>query len=63
MTRTEYTDHVANLRKELAFYEAVKPGCMGCSFFADSVCNKHGPVPADFIAAGCDEWNFDDVPF
>lgn len=65
MTRNELTDMILDTKKALAFYEGIKPNCTGCMLFvADAnVCKRYGPVPAEFIETGCDDWEYDDVPF
>jgi len=63
MNRIEFDDRISYVRKELAGLEAVQTGCMGCSRYSDGVCKQHGPVPADFIPTGCDQWDYQDTPF
>lgn len=41
-------------------------GCSSCNHFASSTsfCTKHkAVVPAEFVTQGCDEWQYDDIPF
>ena len=41
-------------------------GCKSCRLFAASTnwCSHHKDcVPVDFHPAGCDEWQYDDIPF
>ena len=65
MNRRELTDMILDTKKALTFYEGIAPNCTTC-LLSDgdaNVCKRFGPVPADFVAQGCDEWEFDEVPF
>lgn len=65
MNRNELTDMILNHKNALAQFEAVSTGCRDCAWVEKDtpVCRKHGPIPDDFIEQGCDEWDWDDVPF
>lgn len=64
MTRTELSEAITDLRHRAASLESVATNCTRCmSYQLHSVCTKHGPIPADFVQQGCDEWYFDEVPF
>ena len=65
MNRHELTDMILDSKKVLSFYEGIHTGCAMCEHFIRDArtCKKHGPVPHDFVEQGCDEWEWDDVPF
>lgn len=64
MNRNELIDHIAFTERELAYYKQLNTGCSTCEHFANGYCRQHqGNPPPDFIASGCADWNFDDVPF
>lgn len=43
---------------------AVKTNCTRCAHNDQrGACAKFGPIPADFMTVGCDQWEFDEVPF
>lgn len=65
MNRAEFQERVNYCKRELDFLMAVEAGCNRCAKFSSSSkkCADFGEVPADFIAIGCDNWIFDDVPF
>ena len=65
MNRTELQDRLNYCKRELDMLENVTPNCMRC-LMKDAtapVCQKYGPIPAEFLVIGCDAWEFDDVPF
>lgn len=65
MNRLEFTDRLNYCRREVEFLASVSAGCAACQRFNGDaqVCETFGPVPADFIAVGCADWEFDEVPF
>ena len=65
MNRIELTDRKCDVQKELEWLNNIDTGCRSCEHKKDDVdvCLKHGEIPADFIAQGCDQWEYDDVPF
>lgn len=65
MTRLDLQDRLNYCRRELDFLTNVQTGCDRCDHFNGDTktCKTFGPVPADFIAQGCDDWEFNDVPF
>jgi len=63
MNRNEFADRIADCKKELDYLTSRPTGCNGCSRYTNNVCGLHGPVPEDFVPVGCDQWDFDDVPF
>lgn len=64
MKRTELQDRIGYCRRELEMLEKVKTDCTRCSHNDQhGACRKWGPIPQEFMAVGCDEWEFDEVPF
>ena len=65
MNRNEFTDRLNYCRRELESLQAVQMNCMSCASFETDAkaCKRFGPVPADFIAAGCADWYWYDIPF
>ena len=65
MTRTELADRIDYCQKELTHLQSVNANCQSCIFRVTETrdCSKYGPIPADFMLKGCDDWQYDDVPF
>jgi hypothetical protein len=63
MTRVELDVQRTALRRMLNTLDAVKVECRTCIAWAGATCEKYGPPPADVVSVGCDEWQFDDIPF
>jgi hypothetical protein len=64
MTRNELTDRIGYAERDLAFLRQLKTNCTTCDHYQGGYCKKHqGNPPPDFAAVGCDDWNYDDVPF
>jgi hypothetical protein len=63
MTRIELDVQRTALRRMLTTLDAVKVECRTCGAWAGATCEKYGPPPADVVPVGCDEWQFDDIPF
>ena len=63
MTRLEFEDRICAVRRELEFLQAVKVGCEACYSFSEGKCKLYGPIPEEFVAVGCDQWEFFDTPF
>lgn len=63
MNRNEFQDRLNYCRRELQWLEAQSCDCSTCAMRTDNICKTYGPIPAEFMAQGCDEWVFDDVPF
>ena len=64
MNRTELDDRISYCRRELQNLEGIPTNCTRCTHYRHAnECAKYGPIPAEFVARGCDEWEFDDVPF
>jgi hypothetical protein len=65
MNRLEFQDRLNFCRRELEALQAVQIGCRSCAQFdaLGRACKKYGAVPEGFIAQGCDEWEYDDIPF
>lgn len=65
MNRRKYQDRIDYCRRELEWLMAQPINCTTCAQFDRDakVCKSFGPVPDDFVAKGCDEWDFDEIPF
>ena len=65
MNRIELQTKREALTRMLAELDRVKPSCNTCVHFESSKrCAKFDQaVPAEFQASGCDEWEYDEVPF
>lgn len=64
MTRIEIQTKIELFRRELRTLEAIKIHCGNCEHFAYSQCQKFQAVPpADVQAVGCDEYEYDEIPF
>lgn len=65
MNRNEHQERIDFCKRELEWLIKQPTNCTTCTLFdgTATVCKRFGPVPAEFIAQGCDEWDFDDVPF
>lgn len=52
------------LQRELRRLESIETGCHQCDHFANSKCMKFDATPPpEFRKAGCEEWQWDGVPF
>lgn len=65
MNRNEHQDRIDYCKRELEWLLATPTNCTTCTQFVSDpkVCKRFGPVPDEFINQGCNEWEFDDVPF
>ena len=65
MHRMDIRERIPFLKRELAFFEQLETemNCTRCVIFAEGQCKKYGAVPAEFMAVGCEEFEWDDVPF
>ena len=64
MTRTQFEAMLLDLRRQLEIYERADRGCRGCIRYVGGKCLLYdSEVPEEFVAQGCDEWRYDDVPF
>lgn len=65
ITRAQWTARRDALKADLDRLEKFPPGCMTCLFLdASKVCLKYeARPPQDFYATGCDDWQFDEIPF
>lgn len=53
-------------RREMEYWEGILKGkkCSDCQDFQQGVCAKYNAEPpAEVQATGCDEWNWDQIPF
>lgn len=52
------------MRAEAVRLESIKPSCANCVHVDGVHCTKFEAVPPpDVAAVGCDEWQWDQVPF
>lgn len=64
MTRNEHQAKVELYRRELRLLENIRITCNTCSQNASGWCNRFAAAPPeDVIKAGCDEWEWDGIPF
>jgi hypothetical protein len=65
MNRNEFQDRLNYCRREFEMLSAARTDCTRCANndATANVCQKFGPIPVEFVAQGCDEWEFDEVPF
>lgn len=64
MTRAEIQAKIDLFRRELKTLEAIKISCANCDHFATGQCKKFQAVPpAEVQAVGCDEYEYDEIPF
>lgn len=65
MNRELLEDKIADAKRTLAFYVALKTGCQNCEHMRGHGCTINGGerIPANFIPVGCAAWEFDEIPF
>jgi len=65
LTRAGIEDRIGYCQRELLALERIHGdmGCRTCWNFDGAACKSYGPVPAEFVAKGCDDWEFNDCPF
>ena len=64
MTRIELQVKQEALRTMLAQLDGIAVRCATCRHFEGVSCVKYDATPpADVVKAGCDGWEFDEVPF
>lgn len=63
MTRNDLIDRIGFAERDLNWLRSLKPACTNCDDFDKGACKRFGPVPPDFVATGCDQWNYNDCPF
>lgn len=67
MNRNELRERIRWLQNDLKHVQSIAPNCTNCESFTNGfnehACKQYGPVPADFIQVGCDNWNYDEIPF
>ncbi len=64
MNKQELHDRIGYCQRELVFLQEVQTNCTRCKHYVNDDCLKFGQkVPQEFVAVGCDEWEFDEVPF
>lgn len=65
LTRAGLEDRIGYCQRELQALQRIQGdmGCRTCWSFDGSACKTYGPVPPEFVAKGCDDWEFNDCPF
>lgn len=64
MNGIQLQTQVTALREMLSRLEAIHVCCKTCSQYSGTTCKRYGEMPpAEVVAQGCDEWEFDGVPF
>lgn len=64
MKRIEIQTMIQLFRRELRTLEAIKIHCGNCDHFATGQCKKFQAVPpAEVQAVGCNEYEYDEIPF
>jgi hypothetical protein len=64
MTKTELNIRVELHERELARLSSIKVQCQSCEHYARAVCLKfQAAPPPEVVAAGCDDWTYDFIPF
>lgn len=63
MTRNDLVDRIGFAERDLKWLKSLQPNCTNCDDFDKGACKRFGPVPPDFVQQGCDQWNYNDVPF
>lgn len=66
MTRNDIIDRIGYAERELNWLRGLHPNCTNCDDFTKEAgfCKRHGGnPPPEFVQQGCEQWNFDDVPF
>ena len=55
-----------SLRRQLSFYELIKPSCSNCNHLQGSLCAKFAAQPPQEWLTGpveCEHWDYDNIPF
>ncbi|WP_156770189.1 hypothetical protein [Bordetella bronchialis] len=64
MNGIQLQTQVTALREMLSRLEAIHVSCKTCQHFRNTYCERFEDVPpADVAVVGCEEWEFDGVPF
>jgi hypothetical protein len=64
MNQAQLTAMQQALRHELVRLDAITVSCLSCKAWKPSRCTKFDAVPpVDVQKTGCDEWEFDNIPF
>jgi len=65
ISRAVFQEILGFHRDRVQLLERVPAGCASCLHLGPgNQCKKwKESVPADFMAAGCDEWQYDQIPF
>ena len=64
MTLTELNIKKEALKNMLDRLNAIETNCLQCDHFSNGRCAKYdAPVPQEFLAEGCDHWEWNGIPF
>lgn len=64
MTRSMLASRIDALTQELEFHTGINPACNNCIHFEGGICLMWElKPPSDVVATGCDDWEFDCIPF
>lgn len=64
MNRNDLTDRIAFAERDLAFLRNLTTNCTSCDDYQVGYCKRHqGNPPPEFVSVGCEQWNYNDVPF
>lgn len=65
MDRNNLKEMIELHRRRLRELETIKTGCHSCTFFeARGRCDRWGQhVPTEHQPTGCDDWQYDFIPF
>lgn len=64
MTLTELNIKKEALRTMLKRLEDIETSCLQCNHYMAGKCVKFDATPpAEFLKAGCEEWEWDGIPF
>lgn len=64
MKKFEIEAKIELFSKELEHLKRIKINCQNCEFYQQSLCGKfQAAPPTEVLAVGCDEFNFDEIPF
>jgi hypothetical protein len=64
MTLTELNVKKEALQSMLKTLNAIDTGCTQCDHFMQGKCLKfNAQIPPEFVAKGCEDWEWDGIPF
>ena len=64
MTLTELNVKKEALQSMLRTLNAIETSCAQCDHFMQGKCMKfNAQIPAEFVAKGCEDWEWNGIPF